>query len=177
MHGLVSSYMSCLQRTEKTFWKRCENRNRLSGQHRHSKPLYMQVKQPLCSGEIKKKNKLTKKNNFLRLLSYQFWSSEKSDVYFFSAGCFKSLPLISSQKSYAKNMRLIDKQLFSKIWNWNQLTISKFLMQFLKVSKSWEQILKFSLESKNKRKYFCISALTSFYKKRSNQKSSVRESK
>ena len=94
MHGLVSSYMSCLQRSEKTFWKRCENRNRLSGQHRYSKPLYMQVKQPLCSGEIKKKNKLTKKNNFLRLLSYQFWSSEKSDVYFFSAGCFKSLPLI-----------------------------------------------------------------------------------
>ena len=79
MHGLVSSYMSCLQRSEKTFWKRCENRNRLSGQHRYSKPLYMQVKQPLCSGEIKKKNKLTKENNFLRLLSYQLWSSEKSD--------------------------------------------------------------------------------------------------
>ena len=41
----------------------------------------------------------------------------------------------------------------------------------LKVSKSRKQILKFSLEPKNERKYFCISDLV--YKKRSNQKSSV----
>ena len=45
----------------------------------------------------------------------------------------------------------------------------------LKVSKSRKQILKFSFAPKNERKYFCISALA--YKKRSNQKSSVRESK
>ena len=38
----------------------------------------------------------------------------------------------------------------------------------LKVSKSQKQISKFSLEPKNERKYFCISALAS--KKRSNQK-------
>ena len=37
----------------------------------------------------------------------------------------------------------------------------------LKVSKSQKQILKFSFEPKNERKYFCISALAS--KKRSNQ--------
>ena len=124
MHGLVSSYMSCLQRSEKTFWKRCENRNRLSGQHRYSKPLYMQVKQPLCSGEIKKKNKLTKKNNFLRLLSYQFWSSEKSDEHLdVSKACHLFL-----HKSHKKRLCDIDtkksmKHLFAKIWNWNQLTI------------------------------------------------------
>ena len=127
MHGLVSSYMSCLQRSEKTFWKRCENRNRLSGQHRYSKPLYMQVKQPLCSGEIKKKNKLTKKNNFLRLLSYQFWSSEKSDVYFFHLDVSKACHLFL-HKSHKKRLCDIDtkksmKHLFAKIWNWNQLTI------------------------------------------------------
>ena len=45
----------------------------------------------------------------------------------------------------------------------------------LKVSKFRKQILKFSFAPKNERKYFCISALA--YKKRSNQKSSVRESK
>ena len=42
----------------------------------------------------------------------------------------------------------------------------------LKVSKSRKQILKFSFAPKNERKYFFISALA--YKKRSNQKSSVR---
>jgi hypothetical protein len=44
-----------------------------------------------------------------------------------------------------------------------------------KVSKSRKQILKFSLAPKNEGKYFCISVLA--YKKKSNQKSSVRESK
>ena len=42
----------------------------------------------------------------------------------------------------------------------------------LKVSKSQKQFLKFSFAPKNERKHFCISALA--YKKRSNQKSSVR---
>ena len=46
---------------------------------------------------------------------------------------------------------------------------------FVKVSKSQKKILIFSFEPKNEQKYFCISALA--YKKRSNQKSSVRESK
>ena len=114
MHGLVSSYMSCLQRSEKTFWKRCENRNRLSGQHRYSKPLYMQVKQPLCSGEIKKKNKLTKKNNFLRLLSYQFWSSEKSDEHFFHLDVSKACHLFL-HKSHKK--RLCDIDTKKNRWN------------------------------------------------------------
>ena len=45
----------------------------------------------------------------------------------------------------------------------------------LKVSKSREQILKFPFTPKIEQKYFCISALA--YKKRSNQKGSVRESK
>ena len=45
----------------------------------------------------------------------------------------------------------------------------------LKVSKSRKQILKFSFEPKTKQKYFYNSALD--YKKRSNQKSSLRESK
>ena len=44
-----------------------------------------------------------------------------------------------------------------------------------KVGKSRKQILKFSFEPKNEQKHFCISALA--YKKWSNQKSSVRESK
>ena len=45
----------------------------------------------------------------------------------------------------------------------------------LKVKKSQKQILKFSFAPKNERKYFSTSALA--YKKRSNQNSSVRESK
>ena len=50
-----------------------------------------------------------------------------------------------------------------------------FLPFFVKVSKSPKQILKFLFEPKKERKYFCISNLSSL--KRSNQKSSVRESK
>ena len=34
-------------------------------------------------------------------------------------------------------------------------------LKVLKVSKYWKQILDFSLELKNERKYFCISALAS----------------
>ena len=45
----------------------------------------------------------------------------------------------------------------------------------IKVSKSLKQILKYSFEPKNEQKYFYISALAD--KMRSNQKSSVRESK
>ena len=45
----------------------------------------------------------------------------------------------------------------------------------IKISKSRKQILKFSFEPKNEQKYFCMSDLA--YKRRSNQKSSVRESK
>ena len=45
----------------------------------------------------------------------------------------------------------------------------------LKVSKSQKQILKFSFASENERKYFSMSALA--YKKRSNQKTSVKKSK
>ena len=39
--------------------------------------------------------------------------------------------------------------------------MTKEKLLIIKVSKSWKQILKFSLEPKNERKYFCISALAS----------------
>ena len=58
--------------------------------------------------------------------------------------------------------------------SWHQFTFST-VQAVLKVSKYRKQILKFSFATKNERKYFCISALAS--KKRSNQKSRVRESK
>ena len=48
-------------------------------------------------------------------------------------------------------------------------------MNYLKASISRKQISRFSFEPKDERKYFCISDLA--YKKRSNQKSSLRESK
>ena len=58
-------------------------------------------------------------------------------------------------------------------WPWCRglfpfLLPTQALRLFLKVSKSQKQILKFSFEPKNERKYFCTSALAS--KKRSNQK-------
>ena len=45
----------------------------------------------------------------------------------------------------------------------------------LKVSKSRKQVIKFSSAPKKEQKYFCIPALD--YNKRSNQKSSAKESK
>ena len=83
--------------------------------------------------------------------------------------------LCSSKPFFLSSLlaRLVDK------WKIKSLLMvsasSSYSSGELKVSKSRNQILKFSFEPKNERKYFCISALA--YKKRSNQKSSVGESK
>ena len=90
----------------------------------------------------------------------------------FAVGLFSSIRSKEHESNAGEKMKAVDQR-FCAIFE--VVILLKISIISLKVSKSRKQILKFSFEPKNQRKYFCISALA--YKKRSNQKSSVRESK
>ena len=52
---------------------------------------------------------------------------------------------------------------------WSQILFKNAFVFLLKVSKSPKQIVKFSFEPKNERKYFCISALASKIENKKNK--------